>query len=117
MHIFKCQIEFPFAKLSNLSEAIRGGQAVLLNVKHMLVFVGSGSACLVGTMVCKPGRKSFCKTSFQVGMDLKKYKNKARTKTCEKITLLQNNDGKERPGDYPTSASSCLLVYTFVYTI
>ena len=31
--------------------------------------------------------KSFCKTSFQLGMDLKKYRNKEEMKECKKTTL------------------------------
>ena len=43
-----------------------------------------------------------CSTSFQVKMD---HRNKAEMKTRKKTTLLQNNDGKERQEDYPTSAA------------
>ena len=39
-------------------------------------------------------RKTFCKVSFQVGMDLKQYRNKAGTEECKKTTLLRNYGGK-----------------------
>ena len=39
---------------------------------------------------------SICKTSFQVGMDLKKYRNKAEMKEHKKTTLLWDDGGEER---------------------
>ena len=44
--------------------------------------------------------KSFCKTIFQVWMDLKKYRNKAEMKERKKSTLLRNSDRKQRQEDY-----------------
>ena len=40
-------------------------------------------------------------TSFQVGTDLLRYRNKVEMKAYKKTTLLRNDDGKEKQEDYP----------------
>ena len=48
--------------------------------------------------------KSLCETSFQIGINLKKYENKAEMKECEEDCPTAEEWRKRKTKDYPTSA-------------